>query len=393
MAEIEISEFHSIPVTLRLVGKPIIVQSEKPGQKIRRGILRFFGTVEFAVGQFCGIELDNAEGKHNGSFKGIRYFQCPQDHGIFVPASRVFVDQNANKARPLSNVIPSTKQLKISDSRVSMQTQMKKSIPQSTDDIPSDSNLFAILNTLNKDGLTNADTTDHYTFKKSAIQYNHSSHKSTSVQPLKSNFSESGAILDTNLPEKKSKDNSSSSYSTHRSKQFTPKRAKSFCNNSNKNMLATPIMLSTTNDILLPVTRHKSVSSEDKDENINSCETITTFSHKIHEPDTKFDHYDGEIANNLQGPIPSVEDNFNISSLQLDFFQRNLIDDNLKYKFSEKYQYLLNSNAQGVGNPGILYTEVSKILNRDQDEWNEKLTTLNLGYSNVNKNSLGCMSF
>lgn len=36
-----------------------------------------------------GVELDEAKGKNNGSAKGVSYFKCQPDHGIFVPPSRV----------------------------------------------------------------------------------------------------------------------------------------------------------------------------------------------------------------------------------------------------------------------------------------------------------------
>ena len=87
-------------VSLRSVGKSVLVVSEKGPSKVRRGILRFFGTVEFASGQFCGIELDTPNGKHNGSFKGIRYFQCAPEHGIFVPAEKVYNDPKSYVSRP-----------------------------------------------------------------------------------------------------------------------------------------------------------------------------------------------------------------------------------------------------------------------------------------------------
>lgn len=40
------------------------------------GTLRFCGTTEFASGQWAGIELDEPEGKNNGSVGKIQYFKC-----------------------------------------------------------------------------------------------------------------------------------------------------------------------------------------------------------------------------------------------------------------------------------------------------------------------------
>ncbi|CAF1372163.1 unnamed protein product, partial [Didymodactylos carnosus] len=58
---------------------------------LKTGILRYVGSVHFAQGQFCGIELDEPDGKHNGEVQNIRYFDCPQNHGVFVPQEKVIV--------------------------------------------------------------------------------------------------------------------------------------------------------------------------------------------------------------------------------------------------------------------------------------------------------------
>ncbi|KAF3826472.1 hypothetical protein GH733_008997 [Mirounga leonina] len=52
------------------------------GQKV--GTLRFCGTTEFATGQWAGIELDEPEGKNNGSVGKTQYFKC-----IFAPLSKI----------------------------------------------------------------------------------------------------------------------------------------------------------------------------------------------------------------------------------------------------------------------------------------------------------------
>ncbi|XP_078261175.1 CAP-Gly domain-containing linker protein 4 isoform X2 [Rhinoraja longicauda] len=57
------------------------------GQKV--GMLRFCGTTEFASGQWAGIELDEPEGKNDGSICGIQYFSCPVKYGIFAPLSKI----------------------------------------------------------------------------------------------------------------------------------------------------------------------------------------------------------------------------------------------------------------------------------------------------------------
>ncbi|XP_047601262.1 CAP-Gly domain-containing linker protein 4 isoform X2 [Lutra lutra] len=57
------------------------------GQKV--GTLRFCGTTEFASGQWAGIELDEPEGKNNGSVGKIQYFKCAPKYGIFAPLSKI----------------------------------------------------------------------------------------------------------------------------------------------------------------------------------------------------------------------------------------------------------------------------------------------------------------
>ncbi|XP_053568617.1 CAP-Gly domain-containing linker protein 4 [Bombina bombina] len=57
------------------------------GQKA--GTLRFCGPTEFASGQWAGIEMDESEGKNDGSVGGIQYFKCPLKHGIFAPLSKI----------------------------------------------------------------------------------------------------------------------------------------------------------------------------------------------------------------------------------------------------------------------------------------------------------------
>uniref|UniRef100_A0A8C8RNR7 CAP-Gly domain containing linker protein family member 4 n=1 Tax=Pelusios castaneus TaxID=367368 RepID=A0A8C8RNR7_9SAUR len=57
------------------------------GQKV--GTLRFCGTTEFASGQWAGVELDDPEGKNNGSVGKVQYFKCAPKYGIFAPLSKI----------------------------------------------------------------------------------------------------------------------------------------------------------------------------------------------------------------------------------------------------------------------------------------------------------------
>ena len=45
------------------------------------GILRFVGTTEFASGIWAGVELFDPSGDCDGTFHGVRYFECPITRG------------------------------------------------------------------------------------------------------------------------------------------------------------------------------------------------------------------------------------------------------------------------------------------------------------------------
>jgi CAP-Gly domain-containing linker protein 3/4 len=51
--------------------------------------LRYCGGTQFASGIWAGIELEEPEGKHDGTVHDVTYFRCPQNHGIFAPVNRV----------------------------------------------------------------------------------------------------------------------------------------------------------------------------------------------------------------------------------------------------------------------------------------------------------------
>jgi len=59
-----------------------------------RGVVRFFGTTSFSAGKWVGIELSEPAGKNDGSVKGVPYFSCPPNHGVFVKPSQVKIVQD-----------------------------------------------------------------------------------------------------------------------------------------------------------------------------------------------------------------------------------------------------------------------------------------------------------
>ncbi|CCW64688.1 unnamed protein product [Phytomonas sp. EM1] len=66
------------------VGSLVRVLPTPPQTECRRGILRFFGTTDFANGLWVGIELVGLPGHNDGSVRGRRYFTCSPGQGIFV---------------------------------------------------------------------------------------------------------------------------------------------------------------------------------------------------------------------------------------------------------------------------------------------------------------------
>lgn len=53
------------------VGDRVIVSS---GMGSRPGILQYIGETKFAAGNWCGVQLDDATGKNDGSVDGVKYF-------------------------------------------------------------------------------------------------------------------------------------------------------------------------------------------------------------------------------------------------------------------------------------------------------------------------------
>ncbi|KAF1761139.1 hypothetical protein GCK72_009393 [Caenorhabditis remanei] len=75
---------------------------------VGKGFLRYVGPIHGKEGLFCGIELLEPNGKHDGSFQGVSYFIATPQHGIFAPLFRVTLDADE---RPKPPPIPPTNRL------------------------------------------------------------------------------------------------------------------------------------------------------------------------------------------------------------------------------------------------------------------------------------------
>jgi tubulin-folding cofactor B len=62
----------------------------------KRGFVRFIGATKFASGVWVGVELEEFYGKNDGALKGIRYFRCAEDKGVFVKPDKLSLVINKN---------------------------------------------------------------------------------------------------------------------------------------------------------------------------------------------------------------------------------------------------------------------------------------------------------
>ncbi|KAG9340515.1 hypothetical protein JZ751_021335 [Albula glossodonta] len=81
--------YDNIPGNLMLTALGLKLGDRVVLDDMKTGTLRFCGTTEFASGQWVGVELDEPEGKNDGSVGGVRYFICPPKLGIFAPVSKI----------------------------------------------------------------------------------------------------------------------------------------------------------------------------------------------------------------------------------------------------------------------------------------------------------------
>ena len=68
----------------------VIVQATEVFNRERDAIIMYIGRVpEIAPGYWIGVQFPEKHGKNNGSINGVRYFECPADHGGFVRPNRI----------------------------------------------------------------------------------------------------------------------------------------------------------------------------------------------------------------------------------------------------------------------------------------------------------------
>ncbi|KAH8834970.1 dynactin [Flagelloscypha sp. PMI_526] len=73
---------------------------------VGRGVVRFSGSTQFSAGKWIGIELNEPNGKNDGTVQGIPYFTCRAKYGVFVRPSQIKEvighERDLIKAKPLA---------------------------------------------------------------------------------------------------------------------------------------------------------------------------------------------------------------------------------------------------------------------------------------------------
>ncbi|KYO23416.1 hypothetical protein Y1Q_0005788 [Alligator mississippiensis] len=65
------------------VGNRVLVKYTQPGT------LMFKGYTDFDKGYWAGVALDKPEGDHDGTYRGVKYFVCAKDCGVFVRPDQI----------------------------------------------------------------------------------------------------------------------------------------------------------------------------------------------------------------------------------------------------------------------------------------------------------------
>ncbi|XP_069610639.1 coiled-coil domain-containing protein 187 [Ranitomeya imitator] len=71
------------PLSTFEIGDRVLVKRSKTGT------LRYKGLTSFKPGYWAGVALDKPEGDNNGTYEGIRYFECLKDCGVFVRPGQI----------------------------------------------------------------------------------------------------------------------------------------------------------------------------------------------------------------------------------------------------------------------------------------------------------------
>ena len=95
--------------TIKNVYRQAAEDSFKIGDRVwvggtKAGHIRYIGVTKFAPGDWVGVELDEAQGKNDGSVGGETYFSCPPNHGVFSRINRLSRKQSVVAADTISSL-------------------------------------------------------------------------------------------------------------------------------------------------------------------------------------------------------------------------------------------------------------------------------------------------
>ena len=365
-------------VSLRSVGKSVLVVSEKGLSKVRRGILRFFGTVEFASGQFCGIELDTPQGKHNGSFKGIRYFQCAPEHGIFVPAEKVYNDPKSCVSKPkilTSSPSVNTNKSKFKKAQSDAHAYIGSASPRLKDPTTADeqnfndTNLFQILGSVSSDDLKQTKKSPKFILPP---KISPKTMNSILIRPSSTSFSQPPPIVEkktTEIPV----------VLDARNKRPVLNRPRSVASTNSKNTLA--IQLAPTQKKSLPLVRHRSLTENDF-KNVSQLivkTEIPTFVTKV-KPITQVEMPDLSLEFPDKQERTKTKESISARPSSLYEQQDTLAQSKIPeiphcYDISVELNTFFESNQKFIKEANNA-REIMQFIDRDKTEWDNKMDIL-----------------
>jgi dynactin 1 len=66
----------------------------------RLATVRYIGETHFQTGDWVGVELEDNNGKNDGSVRGERYFDCEMGRGMFVRPTTITIVEQAPPPKP-----------------------------------------------------------------------------------------------------------------------------------------------------------------------------------------------------------------------------------------------------------------------------------------------------
>jgi WD40 repeat protein/Zn-finger nucleic acid-binding protein len=81
------------------------------------GVVKYVGPLQGSTQEFFGIKLGEGTGECNGSFRGVKYFECPPNKGLFI--DRTEIKKVISSSQLLDKVVALNKRLKQQNAEIS----------------------------------------------------------------------------------------------------------------------------------------------------------------------------------------------------------------------------------------------------------------------------------